>query len=77
MTQLLASAKRHGVPPEDYARQLVEDRLALEREAQRLTFAQIMGPVRKAAGNVDESKIVTLVEKARSDYHQKSRGKKR
>jgi hypothetical protein len=78
MAQLIARAKEMGVPPEDYARQLVEDALALQRQAESMTIAEIMAPVRKAAGNVDETEIVQLVEKARVDYHRNAaRGKKR
>ena len=76
MAQLVAKAKRMGVPPEAYAKQLVEDGLALGREAEAMTFAEIMGPVRKTAGKVDEAEIVKLVEKARSDHHRSGRGKK-
>jgi hypothetical protein len=78
MAQLVARAKDLGLPPEDYARQLVEDGLALQREAESMTIAEIMRPVRKAAGAVDETEIVKLVEKARTDHHRiAGRGKKR
>ena len=70
--QLRAGAKRLGIPPEVYAKRLVEDALALEREAEGKTFAQIMAPVRQAAGAVDESEIVTLVERARTEYHRRA-----
>jgi len=70
--QLKANAKRLGIPPELYAKQLVEDALALEREAEGMTFAQIMAPVRQAAGAVDEGEILKLVEKARTDHHQRA-----
>jgi hypothetical protein len=69
MSLLVARAKRMGVPPEDYARQLVEEGLAFQREAEGKSFADIMGPVRKAAGSVNEAEIVKLVEKARADHH--------
>jgi len=77
MTQLLKKARQIGVPPEDYAKQLVEDGLALQRQAEVTSFEEIMGPVRQAGGPVDDAEIVKLVHKARSDYHRKSRrGKK-
>ena len=67
-----------GVAPEDYAKQLVEYGLAFQREAEESTFAEIMGPVRLAAGKVEDAEIVKLVEKARSIHHGSSgRGKKR
>ena len=79
MAQLVAKAKRLGVPPEDYAKRLVEDGLAFQREAEESTFAEIMGPVRQAAGKIDDAEIVKLVEKARSRFRHGSngRGKKR
>jgi len=70
--QLRASANRLGIPPEAYAKRLVEDALAMEREAEPLTFAQIMAPVRRAAGAVGEDEIVKLVETARADHHRRA-----
>ena len=78
MAQLFAKAKDMGVPPEDYAMQLVEDALALQREAESMTIAQIMAPVRKRSGTVDESEIIKLVDKARAEHHRSAgRSKKR
>jgi hypothetical protein len=78
MAQLIAKARQLGVPPENYARQLVENGLALEREAESLTMAEIMRPVRQASGTVNENEILNLVEKARTDYHSRvGRAKKK
>ena len=77
MARLVAKARDMGVPPADYARQLVEDGLALQREAEEMTFGAIMGPVRKAAGTVDEAEIVKLVDKSRPGGRNIRRGKKR
>ncbi len=77
MAQLAAIAKSHGVTPADYARQLVEDDLAIQQEAETMTFAQIMGSVRTSAGHIDESEIVTLVDQARQSHRPATRGKKR
>jgi hypothetical protein len=65
MAQLVARAKRIGMPPADYAKRLIEDGLALQRQAEKMSFQQIMRPVRHAAGRTDETEIVTLVEVAR------------
>ncbi|HEX4124121.1 MAG TPA: hypothetical protein VHY37_05285, partial [Tepidisphaeraceae bacterium] len=65
MAELVAKANRLGMPPEDYAKHIVEDGLALEREAEKTSFAEIMGPVRRAAGVVGEAEIVRLVGGAR------------
>jgi hypothetical protein len=78
MAQLVAEAKRVGVPPEDFAKRLVEDGLALQREAEEKDFSEIMEPVRRRAGTVDEAEIVKLVERARTGHHRgNGRGKKR
>jgi hypothetical protein len=78
MAQLVAKAKRIGLPPADYAKRLIEDGLALQRQAEKMSFQQIMGPVRHAAGNIDEAEIVKLVEVARSSLrHGNGRGKKK
>jgi hypothetical protein len=78
MAQLLAKAKRMGVRPEDFARRLIEDGLALQREAEESSFAEIMDPVRRAAGTVDEAEIVSLVKKTRTTRRSSNgHGKKR
>ena len=69
MAQLVSEAQRLGVPPEDFAKILVEDGLDLRREAEASSFAQIMRPVRKAAGTVREAEIIDLVKRARNDRH--------
>jgi hypothetical protein len=66
MAQLVARAKDIGVTPEEYAKQLVEDGLALQQEAESMSIAQIMGAVRKGAGAVDETEVIKLVGKART-----------
>jgi hypothetical protein len=78
MAQLLAEARRAGMTPEGFAKRLVETSLSLRRQAERLTFAEIMGPVRKATGRVEEAEIIGLVEKARGARHGKNgTGKRR
>jgi hypothetical protein len=77
MSQLSAKAKRMGIDPAEYAKQLVEDGLAFAREAEQSSFAQIMNPVREAAGDVDDNEIISLVRTAKADYHGRSRRKKR
>lgn len=66
MHELVAKAKRMGIDPGDYAKQLIEDGLALQREAEASSFAEIMGPVRDGSGNVKDAEITRLVEVARS-----------
>jgi hypothetical protein len=77
MSELVARAKRMGIDPGDYAKRLIEHALAFQREAEESSFAQIMGPVREAAGDVDDAEITKLVESARADHHAGGRRKKR
>jgi hypothetical protein len=79
MAQLVSRAKAMGVAPENFAAQLIEDGLALRREAESTPMAELMAPVRKATGAVNEKEIVRLVEKARNHHYrpQPRRGKRR
>lgn len=77
MAQLIKTAREIGVPPEDYAKQLVEDGLAFQRKAELMSFDEIMGPVRQSNDHVDDAEIVKLVKKARSDYYGKIRRSKK
>jgi hypothetical protein len=77
MTDLIAKAKRLGIGPGDYAKKLIEEGLAFQREAEGSSFAEIMRPVRDAAGAVDDVEITTLVESTRAKRHAVGRRKKR
>jgi hypothetical protein len=77
MMDLLAKARNMGMEPGDYAKRLIEDGLALQREAEESPFAKIMKPVRDAAGDVDDAQIMKLVETARAEHHGVSRRKKK
>jgi hypothetical protein len=77
MIELIANARRMGIEPADYAVKLIEDGLSLQSEAENSTFAQIMKPVREAAGEVDDLEITRLVDSARAEHHAGSRRKKR
>jgi hypothetical protein len=65
MLDLVSKAKRMGMDPGDYAKRLIEDGLAFQREAEESSFAEIMGPVRDATGAVDDGEIQKLVDSAR------------
>ena len=75
MRELVAKARRLGIEPQEYAKRLVEEALAFQREAEALSFAQMMADVRDAAGEVDDAEIIELVEKARSAHHASRRRK--
>jgi hypothetical protein len=77
VSQLVAKAKRMGIEPGDYAKLLIEDGLALQREAEESSFAEIMDSVRNAAGHLSDAEITKLVEAARADHHGVARRKKR
>jgi hypothetical protein len=77
MTELFAGAKRMGIEPGDYAKRLIENGLAFQREAEESTFAEIMAPVRSAARDVDDAEVMKLVETARAAHHAGGRRKKR
>jgi hypothetical protein len=69
MAELVSRARQSGVQPEDYAKRLIEDGLALQREAEEKSFAEIMAPVRQTAGDVSDAEVVALMEKARKGHH--------
>ena len=68
MTALAAKAKRMGLSPARYVKQLVEEDLAIDSAAQSMTLAQIMAPVRKEfrESGMTEEELSTIVEAARS-----------
>ena len=77
MSDLIAKAKRLGIGPGDYAKKLIEEALAFQREAEESSFAEIMRPVREVGGTVNDVEIVKLVEIARTKHHAVGRRKKR
>ena len=77
MTELVDKAKRKGLQPGDYAKLLIEEGLAFEREAETSSFAEIMATVRDTAGDVDDAEIVKLVKRARARGHASGRRKTR
>jgi hypothetical protein len=78
MIALTAKAKRLGLTPSRYVRQLVEDDLAIENDAQSMTLAQIMAPVRKEfrESGMTEKELDAIVNGARSRRRPRSSAKK-
>lgn len=77
MTRLIAEAKRNGVSPEDYAKRLVEGALTWRRDAEEMTFAEILGPARRGAEKVTDPEIVEIVKRVRAKRRARNhRGKK-
>ena len=77
MTELVAKAKRMGLEPGAYAKRLIEEGLAFQRDAEKSSFAEIMTPVRNAGGDLADAEIMKLVELARADHHASRRRKPR
>jgi len=69
MSELAAQASRLGMTPGQYVKNLVEENLAIAREARTKTFAEIMGTSRE----VDESELDQLVKKAKARYHRRTK----
>ncbi len=69
MRDLTAQARRLGLTPEDYVRRLVEENLALAREAREKTFTELTRPGRA----VDEAEVDQLVERAKARHHRSVR----
>jgi len=79
LTALAAKAKRLGLTPARYVRQLVEDDLAIESDARSTTLAQIMAPVRKEfrESGTTGGQLDKIVNAARRRRRQGPSGKQR
>jgi hypothetical protein len=64
-------ARKLGLSPETYARQLVKDGLALEQRARTTSFDKLYADVqaRFDAARVNEKQLDHLVDQARSRHH--------
>jgi hypothetical protein len=69
MEQLVRKAERMALTPEGYLKRLVEDDLAISKEARTKTFAEIMGRGKA----VDEEGVDRIVERAKSRHFAKTR----
>jgi hypothetical protein len=67
MAQITRKAKRLGITPEQYLRDLVEQDLALDEKARTTTLAELLGPGRE----VDETELDALVEAARERHYRR------
>jgi hypothetical protein len=55
--QFAAMARRLGMTPGDYARELIEDALAMDRAARTSTLDEILRPVREDLSRIDEAEL--------------------
>src|SRR5262249_52748759 len=74
LTALQALADSLGMSLERYARQLIEDGIALEREARSKSFDELFAPVQKKfrESKMTEEDLDELVNAARKSHHQKT-----
>ena len=73
MTELAREAKRFGQTTEQYVKQLLEERLAIVKDAREKTFAQIYPG---AGSEVDEDALDKAIEAARDRHYRQTRRKK-
>jgi|GEM_PF-937931 len=71
--ELATHAKRLGLTPQRYVKQLIEDGLAMEREARERTFDELLAPVRTATDMDEVSDVDALVDRARSRHQANAR----
>ena len=77
MTALVAKAKRLGLSPARYVKQLVEEDLAIDADAQSLTLAEIMAPVREEfrESGMTEEELEVIVDVARKRQNRRPPGR--
>jgi hypothetical protein len=70
---LARKAERLGLTPDQYVRQLLEDDLEADRQAQTTSFAQLMAPAREdfRRSEMSEGDLDAVVVRARTRLHQK------
>jgi hypothetical protein len=72
MSALTNKAKRLGMTPERYVKELVQEDLELDRKARTTTLKELMGPGR----DVDEAELDKLVDVARTHHHRRTARKR-
>jgi hypothetical protein len=75
--QLVALARQMGKTPQSLAKELLKSSLDIEITARTKTFDQILAPLRKSAGRVNEAELIELVDRARTRYHKQIARKKK
>ena len=79
LNALTAKAKRLGMTPERYVRQLVEEDLAMDVEAREKSFAELMAPVREdfRKSGMSEAELDEIVDRARTRHHERNSRKRK
>ena len=70
--ELTRKAKQLGLTPGGYVKRLVQEDLAISQAAKEKSFKEILGPGRAA----DEDELDALVDRLRTEHHEK-RSRKR
>jgi hypothetical protein len=75
LVALRSQARALGMSAEGYARQLIENGLALERKARTTSFDELFAPVQKRFrdSGMTEVELDRLVDAARRRHHRRSR----
>jgi hypothetical protein len=68
VAEVAERASRLGMTPERYVKHLVEEDLAISRQAKMTTFDELIGEGRE----VDEQELDRLVEAAKTKYHRRA-----
>ena len=63
---LRRKAERMALSPDEYVKQLIEEDLALDHQAQSTPLEQLAAPFRKALKGASEADIAQIVAKTRS-----------
>lgn len=74
IAEVTTRAKRSGLSPEQYLREVIEDHLAIAREAKVKTLAQLSTHMRRdfARSGMTEAELDSIVERAKTK-HRRSR----
>ncbi|HSU69700.1 MAG TPA: hypothetical protein VLJ39_22635 [Tepidisphaeraceae bacterium] len=74
--ELERRARELGMRPEEYAKQLIEDGLAIQREARSTPLNALLSSFRQEAASVSDAELDALVDHARTRHHKTARGRK-
>ena len=77
LSALRRKARRMGLTPQGYVKQLIEQDLALDRKAQGSSLDELAGPFREALQGLSDEELDRAVDAARSRHHARSANHKR
>lgn len=70
-------AEQMGATPEQYLRHLIDEDLALDRQAQSTSLRELGRPFEKALAGVSDAELDEIVERARASHVSRTRTKRR